>query len=540
MDMPKASQGHNLIDSVVRYVKSRSGAWNLIALVMILAFVVLVSKPTMLSPDIDDLDSAHHLVDGYFFRDLIVDHPTSHLEAYALGYYKQYPAMGFIFWPPFFSFVLGLFCMVGGTHVLTARVCLLFFGVVFSWAFYAILRRRFSIWLSFSATIAAIVMPGLAWDFNQIMLEMPTLAMMCLAVLAYFHVIDHLEGKSSIGRGLLCGFLCAAVIYTKQPAWFLYPALMVDFLLLHRRFAAKAEVLVTIVTTFVLCLPLVAFTLTYGRADLSQAVIQDPRLKLALNNHYLPRWSIEAWTFYPNYALSLVSPTVLLLLVGAIVYAFWNSRFRREYALWLAWFVLGYLTLSYYDNRRPRFAAFWWPSLIVLAAGFLWVMMERVPRKWAWALPLLLWVPVPFQLHENFTTDYTDYRGVQPPIDELFALGNPGNILTFGYDKQVFVAIIREHDVDRQVHIVRGERLLATGATLADVCRRYRIQTVLIELTPIDSMDNYKELSNTSLFKPIEKSSFLRRRITMPVLGYRYLGPIDATMADIPLSKDLL
>jgi hypothetical protein len=47
-------------------------------------------------------------------------------------------------------------------------------------------------------------------------------------------------------------------------------------------------------------------------------------------------------------------------------------------------------------------------------------------------------------------------------------------------------------------------------------------------------------LSNTSLFKPIEKSSFLRRSIPMPVLGYRYLGPIDATMADIPLSKDLL
>jgi len=540
MDTHTAPQRHTFIDSVVRYVKSRDGALNLLALVMIVACVILVSLPTLRSPDIDDLDSAHHLVDGYFFRDLIVDHPVSHLEAYALGYYKQYPAMGFIFWPPFFSLVLGLFCLVGGAHVLTARICLLFFGIVFSWSLYAILRRRFSIWLSLCATVAAIVMPGLAWDFNQLMLEMPTLAMMCLATLAYLHVVDHLEEKSSIGRGLLCACCCAAVIYTKQPAWFLYPAIGIDFLLLHRRFVTKLEVLVTVVTTFLLCLPLVAFTLTYGRADLSQAVIQDPRLKAALNNHYLPRWSIEAWTFYPNYALSLVNPTILLLVVGAIVLAFLSYRFRRDYTLWLAWFVLGYLTLSYYDNRRPRFAAFWWPSLIVLAAGFMCVLMERAPRKWAWTLPVLLLLPVPFQLRENFQTAYTDYVGVQPPIDELFSLGNPGNVLAFGYDKQVFVAIIREHDVNRQVHIVRGERLLATGATMADVCKRYRIQTVLIELTPTDSMDEYKELSNTSLFKPIEKSSFLRRGITMPVLGYRYLGPTDATMADIPLSKDLL
>ena len=263
-----------------------------------------------------------------------------------------------------------------------------------------------------------------------------------------------------------------------------------------------------------LCLPLVAFTLTYGRADLSQAVIQDPRLKAALNNHYLPRWSIEAWTFYPNYALSLVNPTVLLFLVGAIVLAVVSFRFRREYVLWLAWFALGYLTLSYYDNRRPRFAAFWWPSLIVLAAGFMWVLMERVPRKWAWTLPVLLLLPVPFQLREDFHTEFTDYVGVQPPITALFEQGNPGNVLAFGYDKQVFVAIIREHDVNRQVHIVRGERLLATGATMADVCKRYRIQTVLIELTPTQSKDQYKELSNTSHFKPIEKSSFLRRGIT--------------------------
>ena len=85
MHLPAAPQRHNLIDSAVRYGKSRNGVLNLLALATILAGVIVVSLPTVTSPDIDDLDSAHHLVDGYFFRDLIVDHPVSHLEAYALG-----------------------------------------------------------------------------------------------------------------------------------------------------------------------------------------------------------------------------------------------------------------------------------------------------------------------------------------------------------------------------------------------------------------------------------------------------------------------
>lgn len=540
MDKPQAAQRHTFIDPIIRYGRSRSGAWNILALALILACVTIVSLPNLHSADVDDLDSAHHLVDGYFFRDLIVDHPFDHLPAYVLSYYKQYPAIGFIFWPPFFSLVLGLFCLVGGVHVLTARICILFFGMVFAWSFYAILRRRFPVWLSFAATVAAISMPGVAWSLNEIMLELPTLAVMCVAVLAYLHVVDHLEEKTSIGRALLCACCCAAVIYTKQPAWFLYPALMIDFVLLHRRFIAKAEVLVAVATTAVLCVPLALFTLKFGRADLSQAVIQDARLKTVLNNDYLPRWSIEAWTFYPKHALLLVNPVVLVLLAGAIVLAILSSRFRRENALWLGWFGLAYLTLSYYDNRAPRYATFWWPSMVVLAAGVLWMVMERVPRRWAWTLPLLLLLPVPLEIQQEWRTDYTDYRGVQPPITELFAQGDPGNVLAFGYDKQVFVAIIREHDLDRKVHIVRGERLLASGLTLAEICKRYRIGTVLVELAPSDSTNGLHGLFDRSLFTPIEESGFLRRGVAIHVLGYRYLGPIDATMADVPLSKDLL
>src|ERR1039458_2066824 len=132
MQLLTALRGHSSNMSLGAYFRSRLGTWNMLGLALILAFVCLISQPSLLSPDIDDLDSAHHLMDGYFFRDLIIDHPVSHLPTYALNYYKQYPALGFIFWPPLFPFVLGLFCLVGGPHVLTARMCIAFFGLIFS------------------------------------------------------------------------------------------------------------------------------------------------------------------------------------------------------------------------------------------------------------------------------------------------------------------------------------------------------------------------------------------------------------------------
>jgi hypothetical protein len=526
--------------SLLVYLRSRLFNWDILALAVLLTFVFLISRPNLFSPDIDDLDSAHHLMDGYFFRDLIVDHPFGHLPSYTVNYYKQYPALGFIFWPPLFPLVLGLFCLVGGAHVLTARMCIAFFGVMFSFAIYAILRRRLSVWLSLCATIAAITMPGIAWSYNEVMLELPAIAMMCLAVLAYFSVVDHLDERSSIWRGLLCGVCCAAVIYTKQPAWFLFPALGLDFLLLHRRFLRKLEVVIAIVATFVLCAPLTFFTFTYGRANFAQAVLDDPRLSRVLHNAFSPRWSFAAWAFYPKLAASSVNPAIVFLVVGVIVLAVLNRHYIREQTLWLGWFFFAYLTLSYYDNRQARFATFWWPCWVVLAAAFLAVIMNRMPRKWAWILPLFLLLPVPWQMREVWQTDFTDYRQVQPPIAALFESGNTGDILVFGQDKQVLVALVREHDLGRTVHLIRGDRLVRDGQKVADICRRYRIGTVLVTLSGPDSWDQMADVSSPFLFTPIEHNLYFKRGMMIRLLAFHYHGPVDENAAEVSLSHDLL
>src|SRR5689334_2773985 len=75
---------------------------------------LILSLPSIGTTKIDDLDSAHHIMDGIFFRDVIVDLPVAHPFHYTLDYYKKYPALGFLFWPPFFPAVEGIAFLLGG------------------------------------------------------------------------------------------------------------------------------------------------------------------------------------------------------------------------------------------------------------------------------------------------------------------------------------------------------------------------------------------------------------------------------------------
>ena len=517
--------------------KRRLVSFDAIAIILLLLVVLLVASPSLGNHDIDDLDSAHHLMDGYFFSDLIRVHPVTHLPAWALGYYKQYPALGFIFWPPLFPFVLGLFCLFLGAHVETARICMLCFGMIFAVAFYALLRRRLSTWMALWAAFAAVSIPGMAAAFNQVMLELPTLAFMLLAILAYRNVTDHLEDRTRIGRALLCAIACSAVIYCKQPAWFLYGALAFDFLLLHRPYLRKPEVLIAVFATAILCIPLALFTLKFGRANLAQSVGSNTRLIMA-NYQAIPRWSLAAWSYYPRLTWTMIGPLLTALGIAALLLGMLKKQFLRDHALWFGWFALGYLTFTFYDNRLPRHAAFWWPAWVALAAAFLGYAQQHIGRSWSWALPLLLILPAPLWIGAERRADFTDFRRVQAAMTDIFAQGATGNILVFGPDRQIFVELTRERDPGLSLHVVRGERLLGSD-TLPNICRKYRIGTVLIEASP-EAANAQPSSSDLEPFEALRGSAIARRGTTIALLAFRYHGPMDPKMADVSLSNGLL
>jgi 4-amino-4-deoxy-L-arabinose transferase-like glycosyltransferase len=509
-----------------------------ISILFLTVFAVLVSLPGLRSTNIDDLDSAHHLMDGYFFHDAFRDHPTS--AGYVIQYYKQYPALGFGYWPPLFPLSLGLLTSVAGDHVLVGRACMLLWGVAFTLAFYFLLRRQLPSWLSFCAAISCITVPGMIWSFNEIMLELPTLAVMCIALLLYLHARDQVNEPTSTLRGLGTGVALAAVIYAKQPAFFLYLAILFD-VLATPALLRKKETWISVATLVFLAIPLAIFTLKFGHANIAQSVGSGTDTIMA-GYKTSPRWSLATWSYYPGIAGSSLNFVVIVLGIGGLVWSFLSRSFREANRLWLGWFAFFYLTFSYYDNRQPRHATFWWPAWIALAAAALYVIINRSRRTVALLLPSIFLLPVPFQLVQARQKDFSDYHDQMPIVKQLFREGDPGNILLLGPDKQTWVPFIREFDSAREVHVLRGETLMEAGMPLQDILQKFRIGTVLMEV-PSDPAGEIQELQsemttldNMPNLVRKDDAHFARRGRDVRVLQYRYTGIKDEVMSDVPLS----
>jgi len=59
------------------------------------AVVLLVTQTRITRRKLQDLDEAHHVMNGMFLADLMADRPLDRLTRCLFDYYRQYPALGF-------------------------------------------------------------------------------------------------------------------------------------------------------------------------------------------------------------------------------------------------------------------------------------------------------------------------------------------------------------------------------------------------------------------------------------------------------------
>ena len=156
-----------------------------IVFLIVLVFSLLMSFDGLSSLLITGLDPAHNILDGIFFRDFLLDFPVTQPKEYVYDYYRQYPALGFLFWPPFFPFVEGIVMLIAGVNLFSAHIAIVVFSIVWGLSFYYIARMS----LTFSASIAGVIFtmsaPIMFPFYNQVMREVPVVAMMSLTLLGH-------------------------------------------------------------------------------------------------------------------------------------------------------------------------------------------------------------------------------------------------------------------------------------------------------------------------------------------------------------------
>jgi 4-amino-4-deoxy-L-arabinose transferase-like glycosyltransferase len=164
-------------------------------------------------------DDARHAMDGVFFMDFFKDLPLFHLYDYVTQYYTKYPALGVGYYPPFFAIVEAPFFWIFGISITSARLCVAFFTFIAVIFWFRLVRQIYDEQTAFYSSLLFVTTPFVITWARGVMLEMPSLALIIVAVYGFYNFIAH----DSRRHGLLMVLATVAAGYTKQTTVFIIP-----------------------------------------------------------------------------------------------------------------------------------------------------------------------------------------------------------------------------------------------------------------------------------------------------------------------------
>lgn len=444
-------------------------------------------------------DSAIHAMDGVLIHDWVMHGGSALLQPmkFATEQYAHYPALGIgRHYPPGFAVVEAPFFAVFGISPVSARLCVVFFGLLATVAIYVYIRSlNRGRAAAFLGSIALITMPATTRWGRQVMLEMPTVAVLLWAAVAFSHYLR----KPTWGRLFLVLAVSAAAILFKQPAVFLLGALAGTLLVgvLRRKIPPGHGVLAGLVATaagVVVVLSLDGHGAKLWRGDAT----------------FDGRSSWAALTFYLRAVPGQVGLVVLAAaFLGAAAMPFceghaalrprrrWRGRFAALglHGVFLgAWFSAYYVLLILADYKNARFLFLGLFPLAVLAglgAGHLLALLRSLRVRVALASAVSIAGCVnAFGAPVEHRPDYGTV--VEGQRDQI--LGRA--VLFSGSRDGDFVFAVRQHLPWRTAVVIRGSKLLytcngrpdldfvsniASAEELDELMRRFAFQYVFLE-----------------------------------------------------------
>ncbi len=463
-------------------------------------------------------DSAAHAMDGVLIHDWIASGSDAWFQpmTFAVDQYAHYPTLGIgRHYPPGFAVVEAAFFAVFGVSAVTARLCVVFFGLVGIAGVYTFVRLIADRTSATLAGVALLTMPAtLRWG-RQVMLEAPTLSVMIWTGVA---LVWYLQ-KPTARRLILPTAGCLMTILFKQTGLFLAPAFAMTVLIAWRRGRAGRAHAVAASLVAVVAVAAVWFSLDRHGATLLRG-----------DRSFDHWWSWGSLSFYPHIALPQVGLFVAVAaLVGFVLYA----RPKKIPSVFLvAWMAGCYAMLSIADYKTVRYVYLGLFPLAVFAglgSGFL--LRTICPPSVRFATASIVFVMcVLAGLAQSIDTRPDYGKIVLAQRDNLI-----GRVVLFsGLRDGDFVFAVRQHLPWRRVAVVRGSKFLYTcngrpdigfssnitsRAALADVMKRFAFHTVVVERenklelvedhwlrSYLDESETYRHTASTAFRMDIEPS----------------------------------
>jgi 4-amino-4-deoxy-L-arabinose transferase-like glycosyltransferase len=452
--------------------------------------------------DIDWPDASRHALNGAFVLDFLQQLPWRHPIDFAYDYYRQWPALTILFYPPLFYGVLAAVYAALGVSEASALLTELAFLLLLAWGAFRLSRH----WLDPPPALAVALLlmgaPELAFWGRQIMLDVPAYAFL---VWAAEFLVRHL--KSGQKWALFGAVICAvAAAYTKYNAIFFVVPIAISLAYAYgwRVFRQRA-VLQAAALGGVLLLPLVGIFFAFGSYNLGQAA--------ALPAAGASRWSIAELTYYARIMPSVISwPTLAFACLYVLVLPFAPAlRLARADAVFLAsWLLVGYAFYAMIAVKEPRHILFVTYPLALAAVLVIDRTLAKVNFRYGVSLAFAAAI-----LAVTLTTGTIPVvAGMRQAAEEVAQLAPPEtNVGFWGSRDGTFVYAMRAYSGRRDLGVVRLDKILLSDVAvyvehgfkeneispdeLTDTLYNLHVQYVVFQTRYHDDLASAKALEET-------------------------------------------
>jgi hypothetical protein len=479
-------------------------------------------------------DMPRYLMDGVFFRDFLASGPgvtLSGMLEYAQRYYARYPALSIGHHPPLLPLALVPFFATFGVSIASGRLAILAFFLLAVWQLHVLGRRVYGRTAAGWACILFASHPFIVRFGQQVLSEMPTIALVLVAVNAAFRFRE--TGRFRHYLGLLAAIVLS--LAARQLAVFVTPVYAA--IVLDRRgwvlFARRSILLCTIALGIAFVAVAIA---TFMFSPFNVAVV------LAVLHHDL--------TLADTLAVLRVIATnqiglALALVCAAGLLSSWLMRDRRIVfvTLWIAC-VVGAVVVFTGPIEPDRYSILAVPAYCLAAATLaVRARAHQIGRVIGYGVLL---AATCWQFAVAASKPLVEADGYEQAAAFVVSQDQAPTVLFSGpVDTGYFVFFVRKHDPAQRLIVLRSDKVLTTSEMgnvdveerisrreeIYDVLRRFGTRFVVIEDRPAGSrvLDWLRDELKASRFaerRRYQTRATDRRLRGVDIVVYEYL---DAT-----------
>lgn len=454
-------------------------------------------------------DSPRHALNGAFVLDLLRDLPFGDPAGYAYDYYAKYPALTILFYPPLFYAFLAPFYFLLGVSQETALVAEFVCYAALAWGSY----RFMQFWLeplpALGASLILISAPELAFWGRQVMLEIPSFALMVWSGVFFMR---HLREERTVWLYISIALIVLAM-YTKISTAYVCVAYLICLLQTRGAhvFRDRHSYIIAGVALISL-IPLIVLTLKFGQANIqSVGGIADSKVSRA---------SIDGWIWYAKMMPSQLGWPALIAAIIGLLATFRSWASVKSLSLPLLWLSVGYLFFSAIDLKEARHSVFLLLPLSLFAVLGLKAFLSE--SRAAGVTMVALGVVT---LGITVLTRPVAYVAGYNEVADFIAAAAPKNsvVVFSGYRDGSFVFAMRAHEERRDISVVRADKLLLNVAVRRELgveekdIPESKIPPMLDQLgahyivaqpgfwTDLEAMRRFENVLNGAHFEPIKR-----------------------------------